>query len=423
MDRKGSTYATYIEILRKELVPAMGCTEPIAVAYCAAIARRILGSEPESVEIEASGNIIKNVKSVIVPNTDGRRGVEAAAAVGIVAGDDTLGLELISNVSAEDKARLSRFLAETPIKVRPAASELALDVTVSVYSGGDSVKVRIVNHHTGLALIEKNGEVLFSAQPEDPAEESGLDYGLLSVEGIYDFAVSLDVEDVRELFSRQLDYNCAIAREGLTGDYGANIGKVIINQGDSMHTRARARAAAASDARMGGCELPVVINSGSGNQGITVSVPVAEYAEELGSDEDRLFRALAISNLNAIHLKEKIGRLSAYCGAVTAGASAAAAISFLQGGDLDSISHVLVNALAITSGMVCDGAKPSCAAKIAAAVDSGLLAMEMYDAGQQFYGGDGIILKGVENTIRNVGVLGRSGMRETDRTIIALMTS
>ena len=181
MDRKGSTYATYIEILRKELVPAMGCTEPIAVAYCAAIARRILGSEPESVEIEASGNIIKNVKSVIVPNTDGRRGVEAAAAVGIVAGDDTLGLELISNVSAEDKARLSRFLAETPIKVRPAASELALDVTVSVYSGGDSVKVRIVNHHTGLALIEKNGEVLFSAQPEDPAEESGLDYGLLSV--------------------------------------------------------------------------------------------------------------------------------------------------------------------------------------------------------------------------------------------------
>ncbi len=422
MERNSEKYSTYLQILRKELIPALGCTEPIAVAYCAAIAGKTLGSLPERVEIEASGNIIKNVKSVIVPNTDGRRGVEAAAAVGLIAGNADAGLEVISHVTREDKRRLGEYLETTPIKVTAAGSELVLDVTVSVFSGNSSAKARIINHHTGLALIEKDGKVLFTDQPVNPAAESGLDYGLLSVEGIYDFAQSLDVKDVQELFDRQIEYNCAISQEGLNGNYGANIGKVLVKQGDDVHTLARAKAAAASDARMGGCELPVIINSGSGNQGITVCVPVVEYAMELGSSREKLYRALAISNLTAIHLKEGIGRLSAYCGAVSAGASAGAAVSYLRGGDLDSISHALVNALAISSGMVCDGAKPSCAAKIAVAVDSGLLAMEMYDAGQQFYGGDGIILKGVENTIRNVGVLGRQGMKETDRTIIELMT-
>ena len=422
MERNSEKYSTYLQILRKELIPALGCTEPIAVAYCAAIAGKTLGSLPERVEIEASGNIIKNVKSVIVPNTDGRRGVEAAAAVGLIAGNADAGLEVISHVTREDKRRLGEYLETTPIKVTPAGSELVLDVTVSVFSGNSSAKARIINHHTGLALIEKDGKVLFTDQPVNPAAESGLDYGLLSVEGIYDFAQSLDVKDVQELFDRQIEYNCAISQEGLNGNYGANIGKVLVKQGDDVHTLARAKAAAASDARMGGCEMPVIINSGSGNQGITVCVPVVEYAMELGSSREKLYRALAISNLTAIHLKEGIGRLSAYCGAVSAGASAGAAVSYLRGGDLDSISHALVNALAISSGMVCDGAKPSCAAKIAVAVDTGLLAMEMYDAGQQFYGGDGIILKGVENTIRNVGVLGRQGMKETDRTIIELMT-
>ena len=422
MERNSEKYSTYLQILRKELIPALGCTEPIAVAYCAAIAGKTLGSLPERVEIEASGNIIKNVKSVIVPNTDGRRGVEAAAAVGLIAGDADAGLEVISHVTREDKRRLGEYLETTPIKVTAAGSELVLDVTVSVFSGNSSARARIINHHTGLALIEKDGKVLFTDQPVNPAAESGLDYGLLSVEGIYDFAQSLDVKDVQELFDRQIEYNCAISQEGLNGNYGANIGKVLVKQGDDVHTLARAKAAAASDARMGGCELPVIINSGSGNQGITVCVPVVEYAMELGSSREKLYRALAISNLTAIHLKEGIGRLSAYCGAVSAGASAGAAVSYLRGGDLDSISHALVNALAISSGMVCDGAKPSCAAKIAVAVDSGLLSMEMYDAGQQFYGGDGIILKGVENTIRNVGVLGRQGMKETDRTIIELMT-
>ncbi|MEA5152480.1 MAG: L-serine ammonia-lyase, iron-sulfur-dependent, subunit alpha [Oscillospiraceae bacterium] len=422
MDRDSQIYRTYLQILDRELIPAMGCTEPIAVAYCAAIARRTLGSMPERVEIEASGNIIKNVKSVVVPNTGGLRGVEAAAAIGIVAGDDSLGLEVVSRVSEEDKSRLKAFMAETPISVRPARSNLVLDVSVKVCAGEESARARIINHHTGLALIEKNGSILFEDEPTNPAAEDELDYSLLTVAGIYDFAVSLEIDDVRELFEKQIKYNCAIAQEGLENDYGANIGKVLITQGDDVHTMARAKAAAASDARMSGCELPVVINSGSGNQGITVSVPVVEYSLELGSGENMLYRALAISNLTAIHLKEGIGRLSAYCGAVSAGASAGAAISFLCGGDLDSISHTIVNALAISSGMVCDGAKPSCAAKIAVAVDCGLLAMEMYDAGQQFYGGDGIVRKGVENTISNISVLGRDGMRETDRTIIELMT-
>lgn len=282
--------------------------------------------------------------------------------------------------------------------------------------------MRIINHHTGIARIEKNGEVLFEDNPISPAALVGLDYDALSVEGIYDFACSVDIHDVRELFDRQIKYNCTIAEEGLKGEYGANIGKVLMLNGGDVHMLARAKAAAASDARMGGCELPVIINSGSGNQGITVSVPVVEYAMELGIYGEKLYRALAISNLIAIHLKHGIGRLSAFCGAVSAGAAAGAAISYLKGGDLDSISHAIVNTLAVTSGMVCDGAKPSCAAKIAMAVDCGLLAMEMYDEGQEFFGGDGIVLKGVENTIKNINVLGKEGMRETDKTIIDLMT-
>ena len=281
-------YRTYVQILKDELVPAMGCTEPIAIAYAGAVARKTLGALPERVEVAVSRNIIKNVKSVVVPHTGGLRGIEAAAAAGIVAGDAAKELEVISHVSEEDKRRLSEYLDTTPIRVSPAQSELVLDVTVSVFSGDSSARVRIINHHTGLALVEKDGKVLFEDEPVNPAAESGLDYGLLSVEDIYDFAQSLDVEDVAELFDRQIEYNCAIAGEGLNGDYGANIGKVLLNQGDDVHTLARAKAAAASDARMGGCELPVIINSGSGNQRITVCVPVVEYAMELGSSREKM---------------------------------------------------------------------------------------------------------------------------------------
>ncbi|MGN8890637.1 L-cysteine desulfidase family protein [Dysosmobacter sp. HCP28S3_G4] len=423
MERNSEIYKAYLEILNKELVPAMGCTEPIAVAYCAAKARETLGCLPDRVELEVSGNIIKNVKSVVVPNTGGMRGMAVAAAIGIVAGDADKELEVVSQVTPEQIRQLKDYMQQAEITMKQADSDLLLDIGVRVSKGGDWAKVRIINHHTGIALIEKNGEVLFRAKPEDPAQEAGVDYDLLTVEQIYDFAQSLDIEDVRELFDRQLRCNSAISQEGLRGDYGANVGRTILKtQPDNVRTRARAKAAAGSDARMNGCELPVVINSGSGNQGITVSLPVLEYAQELGATEEQLYRALAISNLTAVHLKSGIGRLSAYCGAISAGVSAGAAICYLQGGDLRSVSHTIVNALAISSGIICDGAKASCAAKISVAVDAGIFGYEMFQNGQQFYSGDGIVTKGVENTIRNVAVLGKEGMYETDKTILSIMT-
>lgn len=423
MERNSTIYQTYLQILNEELVPAMGCTEPIAVAYCAAKARQVLGKLPNRVVVEASGNIIKNVKSVVVPNTGGRRGLAAAAAIGIVAGDPNRELEVISEVTAQQQEELAAFLDSTPITVKPALSDLVLDIWIHVYAGEEQASVRIINHHTGLANILHNGKVLLEQEPVNPAESNGLDYDLLTVADIYDFATTMDVGDVKELFDRQMAYNCAIAEEGLKNDYGANIGKVLLRTyGDDVHTRARAKAAAGSDARMSGCELPVIINSGSGNQGITVSVPVVEYAREWGCSEDKLYRALAISNLTALHLKDGIGRLSAFCGAVSAGAAAGAAISYLDGGDLDDVSHTLVNALAIASGIVCDGAKASCAAKISSSIDAAQLGHQMYRDGQQFYGGDGLVLKGVENTIRSICEVGREGMKDTDRKIIELMT-
>lgn len=424
MEQNSLIYRTYVQILERELVPAMGCTEPICVAYCAAKARETLGAQPDRVSIEASGNIIKNVKSVIVPNTGGRRGLEAAAAAGIVYGDATRQLEVISSVSSEQLEALGHFLQEIPIEVRPADSDLVLDLSVQVFHGTDRARVRITHHHTGITQITRNGTVLFEDTPTQTSEETDLDHSLLSIADIYDFAQSLNPEDVTAVLDRQISYNTAISQEGLRNDYGANIGKVILRANTDLRSRAKAKAAAGSDARMSGCELPVIINSGSGNQGITVSIPILEYYNEYRYryPKDLLYRTLALANLTALHLKQGIGRLSAYCGAVSAGASAGAGIAYLQGGDLDAVSHTLVNALAITSGMICDGAKPSCAAKIAAAVDAALLAYDMYQNGQQFYHGDGLVVKGVENTIRSVSEVGRDGMRETDRKIIELMT-
>ena len=423
MERNSVTYQTYLQILNEELMPAMGCTEPIAVAYCAAKARQVLSKVPDRVVVEASGNVIKNVKSVVVPNTGGRRGLEAAAAIGIVAGNADKELEVISEVTAEQQDALSAFMAQTPITVKPALSDLVLDIWIHVFAGEEQASVRIINHHTGLANILHNGKVLLEQEPVNPAEATDLNYDLLNVADIYDFALTVDTNDVKALFDRQMAYNCAIAEEGLNNDYGANIGKVLLRTyGDNVHIRARAKAAAGSDARMSGCELPVIINSGSGNQGITVSVPVVEYAKEWNCSDEQLYRALAISNLCALHMKNGIGRLSAYCGAVSAAAAAGAAIAYLGGGDLDDISHTLVNALAIASGMVCDGAKASCAAKISSAIDAAQLGYQMYQKGQQFYGGDGLVFKGVENTIRSISEMGRDGMKETDRKIIELMT-
>lgn len=432
MERDDIRYRAYIEILKQELIPAMGCTEPIAVAYCSALARRTLQQIPDKVEIFVSGNIVKNVKSVIVPNTGGMKGIKAAAAAGIVAGDPDKELEVISVVSERQKEQIREYLDITDMSVssfggkREATGEL-LDILVEVWKDGHSAKARLAGHHTHVVLLQREEEVLYQEEPSKAEPEEGLGKEdlrkLLSVEDIFDFAQSVELQDIYGTIERQIRYNTAISEEGLRHSYGANIGKVIrTGFGNGLKERAKAAAAAGSDARMSGCELPVVVNSGSGNQGLTVSLPVIEYAKEMGAPQEKLYRALTLSNLIAIHEKQGIGCLSAYCGAVSAGAAAGCGIAYLCGGGLKAVTHTLVNALAITSGMVCDGAKPSCAAKIAVAVEAGILGYEMYCRGQQFRDGDGIVKKGVENTIRNVGRLGSLGMRETDREIIRIMT-
>ena len=426
MEKTDSRYRHFVQILREELVPAMGCTEPIAIAYGAAKAREVLGCLPERMLVEASGNIIKNVKSVVVPNTGGLKGIAAAAAAGAVAGDPGKILEVISSVTQEQKAEIKDYLESREIQVRPAPGEVVFDVILTLWAGGDSVRLRIADYHTNIVLIEKNGEPLLKCGAVTPAGESasGLtDRSCLSVDAIVDFADTVALEDVAAPVERQLEYNCAIAQEGMARDWGANIGKVLQEYyGEDVKVRARYMAAAGSDARMSGCEMPVIIVSGSGNQGITASVPVAVYAQELGVSHEKLLRAVVLSDLLTIHMKTGIGRLSAYCGAVSAGCAAGAAVAYLHGGGRREVGHTLVNALATISGMICDGAKPSCAAKIAAAVDAGVLGYHMFRSGQQFRGGEGIVTKGVEETIANIGRLGRFGMRETDREIIRIMT-
>lgn len=425
MERTGVVYKTYVEILKRELVCAMGCTEPIAIAYCAAVARKALGTLPSEIDVAASGNIIKNVKSVIVPNTGRLRGIEAAAAIGALAGDAEAGLQVVSHVTPDEIAALPGYMEQTAFSVSAAESEFLLDIEVTVRANGHFATVRAVQEHTNIVLVETDAGVLFSKDPDEDMgkDETAPDYTLLNVADICEFADTCELDDVKPVLERQLACNCAIAEEGLRGNYGAGIGKVLLTAyGDDVRTRARAYAAAASDARMNGCDLPVVINSGSGNQGITASLPVYVYAKELGASEEKLYRALLVSNLVTLHEKTGIGRLSAYCGAVSAGAGAGAGIAYLHGGGCREISHTIVNALAVTSGIVCDGAKSSCAAKIAMAVEAGILGFEMYSCGKQFYGGDGLVAKGVENSIANFSRLGRVGMRETDKEIIRMMT-
>ncbi|WP_346707018.1 L-serine ammonia-lyase, iron-sulfur-dependent, subunit alpha [Massilistercora timonensis] len=422
MKRTDEKYQAYVKILEEELVPAMGCTEPIALAYAAAKARETLGCLPDKVEIGASGSIIKNVKSVIVPNTGHLKGIPAAAAAGIVAGDASRELEVIADVSEEETKAIAEYLKNTRITVEHIDQGITFDILVTVKKGDSYARVRIANYHTNIVLVEKDGEKLLDLPVEGEKEEGLTDRSLLDVEDIWDFVNTVEIDDIRAVISRQIEYNTAIAKEGLRGDYGANIGSVLLSAyGDDVKNRAKAMAAAGSDARMNGCELPVIINAGSGNQGMTCSLPVLEYAKELRSGEDQLYRALALSNLVAIHQKTGIGRLSAYCGAVSAGAAAGAGIAYLCGGGYEEVIHTVVNALAIVSGMVCDGAKASCAAKIASAVDAGILGYHMYLNGQQFYAGDGIVTKGIEGTITNIGRLGKEGMKETNEEIIKMM--
>lgn len=422
----------YIKVLEEELICAMGCTEPIAIAYAAATAREYLGEMPESVRVEVSGNILKNAKSVVVPGTDGLRGIEAAAAAGIIAGKAEKKLEVISEISDDLRSEIRRFMDTAEIKVGIADTDKILDIRIQLQKGEHTAYVRISDYHTNITEIRRDGipaagqesEVKAAETCASEGENSMSDREFMNVEDIVQFADSVEISRVKEILDRQIECNMAIANEGINNNYGANIGKTILKMYGSSDAKVRAKAlaAAGSDARMNGCELPVVINSGSGNQGITASVPVIVIAGDRKVTEEKLYRALLVSNLITIHLKSGIGRLSAYCGVVSAGCGSGAGIAYLSGGGVDVIRHTIVNGLATVSGIICDGAKASCAAKIASAVDAGLLGYEMYMNGQQFYGGDGIVKKGVENTIHSVSRLAKEGMQQTDKAILKIMT-
>lgn len=421
MIKTDKNYSQYLQILREELIPAMGCTEPIAMAYAAAKARAVLGKMPEKIDIVISGNIIKNVKSVIVPNTGGLKGITAAIAAGVAVGNADKQLEVLADVKQEDIPKIAEFMDSCRMTVMKSQSDKLLDIDLHMYAGSDSVRLRITDLHTNIVLIEKNGKVLFEA--DSAADDGGeTDRSVLNVQDIVDFAETVDIDDVRELLEKQIGYNLAISEEGLHGSYGASIGKTLIaTRGEDVRVRARAQAAAGSDARMSGCELPVVIVSGSGNQGMTASLPVIVYANDMGASHERLLRALVVSNLITIHQKTPIGRLSAFCGAVSAGCGAAAGVAWLIDGTTEAVSATITNTLGMISGTVCDGAKPSCAAKIASAVEAGLLGFDLYENGKGLHGGDGILKNDVEKTIESVGQLAREGMRETDAEILDIM--
>ncbi len=414
-------YNEYLKILKEELIPALGCTEPIAIAYASAVARKTLGCLPEWIVVHSSGNIIKNVKAVIVPTTGDMKGIETSAILGAVGGDPDKKLEVLTGVTQED-LDLTRSLVRRKIcRVELIEGGANLQIIVEMGAGGDTALVEIAFSHTNIVRIERNGETLFTKEAV-PEKAASTDRSLLNLRDICDFVDELQLDDVAELLNKQVSLNMDIAMEGLSGDYGANVGSTILESfGTGVQARARALPAAGSDARMNGCVLPVMINSGSGNQGMTVSLPVEVYARELGVNEDRRLRALALSNLIAIYQKNELGKLSAYCGAVSAATGAGAAIAYLHGASREVIDEAIVNTLANISGMVCDGAKASCAAKIASSVDAAILAYEMAAHNRTFHSGEGLVKSNTEETIRSFGRMGREGMRSTDVEILKIM--
>lgn len=422
MNKEDSLYSIYVQILKEELVMAMGCTEPIAISYACAKATQVLDHLPDRIVVKASGSIIKNVKSVIVPHTNGLKGIEVAAAAGALYGDADAKLEVLSSATREQIEELPEYVQNTNITVQHIEQGHVFDLEIHVYYEQEHASVRIVDTHTNIVQIEKNWQVIF--EDKTTSLELKADHSALIMKQIWDFSQTVDIDDVKEILDRQITCNMAIANEGIHNSYGANIGHVILNMdSDCVKTRAKAYAAAGSDARMNGCELPVVINSGSGNQGITCCVPVVVYAKELECTQEQLYRALVLSNLTAIYIKTGIGTLSAFCGAVSAGAAAGAGIAYLHNGTYKEIQHTIVNALAILSGTICDGAKASCAAKIASSIDAGIMGYYMYKNKQQFYAGDGIIAHSVDETIQNIGTLGSQGMLQTNDKIIEMMIS
>ncbi len=415
-------YDNYVNILKHELIPALGCTEPIAIAYASAKARQVLGDMPDRIEMNLSGNIIKNVKGVTVPNSGGLKGMEVAAVLGAVGGNADVALEVLESVKPEDIELTKKLVAEGICSCELAEGVANLYVEAKAIKGEHYAKVTIVDHHTNITKIEKDGEMLVDRKSEDENADAGIDRSKLTLKDIIDFANEVKIDDVREVLSRQLTMNRAISQEGLDNPWGAQVGKTLLSsRGNDVVTRACARAAAGSDARMSGCSLPVVINSGSGNQGITVSMPVLTYAEEWNISEDKLYRALCVSNLVSVHIKYYIGSLSAFCGAVSAGCGSGAAIAYMYGASYDQIGQTIINTLGNVGGIVCDGAKSSCGAKIASAVNAAILGFQMAIEGKGFRDGEGIVLSDVEETIRSMGHVGRVGMAGTDIDILNIM--
>lgn len=416
-------YAYYTQVLKEQLIPATGCTEPIALAYGAAVARKTLGAMPESILIAASGSIIKNVKSVVVPTTGGMKGIDTAVAAGVVAGDPEAELQVLSRAPENTNELVRAFLKKCPVKVDVADSGRLFDIQITMKTAQHSAFVRIVDTHTNIVMVRLDDEVLQQKEIVPLEENSAPDQTPLSISKIVEYARTCRLEDVAPTIEYQMQCNSALSHEGMTGSWGAEIGKTLLDgeKDPDVKLRAMAAAAAGSDARMSGCEMPAVINSGSGNQGLTITMPLLEYAKELGSTHEDVIRALVLANLSAVRIKRSIGYLSAYCGAVCAGCAAAAGVAYLHGADERLINHTIVNGLAILSGTICDGAKPSCASKIAMAVYSGLLGFEMARKGKQFYHGEGIIKKGIENTIEEIGVLSREGMDITNQVILDIM--
>ena len=415
-----TTYENFVALLKGDLVPAMGCTEPIAIAFAAAKAREVLGRMPERIVVLCSGNIIKNVKGVVVPNSGGLKGVEVAAILGAVGGKPGLGLEVISQVTKEDAEITRELFAQGICRCELKEGDENLFIRAELMAGDETATVEVSHRHDHVSLVEKNGRLIFKQLTESARRTGGKPD--LSIRDILQFANEVDLDDVRDIISRQIKYNSAISNEGLTNEWGAQVGKTaLLLGGDDLRTRARAAAAAGSDARMSGCALPVVINSGSGNQGITCTMPVLVYAEEMGVDEDVLYRALVLTNLLSLHQKRYVGSLSAYCGAVSAGAAAACGIAYLNGADYDVIGKTLINSLGNVGGIICDGAKASCAAKISTSVDAGIVGYEMAKRDLFFPFGEGIMEKDYEQTIMNIGRVGRQGMKSTDIEILNIM--
>lgn len=418
-----SLYNNYVQILKEELVVAMGCTEPIAIAYAGAKAREILGKKPEKAIVKCSGNIVKNAKCVTVPNTNGLIGISASAITGILVGDAKKELEAISVVDPKYLEEIESLLKTDYCTVSLLDTPVTLHIIMEVFCGDESASVEIKQAHTNITKILKNNEVIFE-QEESESKYLGVfvDRSVLTVKDIYDFANSVEIEDIKYLLDSQIEKNLAIAKEGLKGTYGLGIGKVLLNSySDDVYTKVKAYSAAASEARMSGSPMPVVTNSGSGNQGMTVSVPLIVYAQEKNIDKEKLYRALALSNLLAIHQKTLIGRLSAFCGVVSASCASGAGITYLEGGTLKQVEDTISNTLANISGIVCDGAKPACGAKIASSLDGALIGHNLAMAGQVYKPNTGILKENIEKTINAVGRLGKDGMKQTDTEILNIM--